>query len=206
MDEALDRVGLTGFKKRAAGRLSLGQEKRLAIAGAIMGSPELVILDEPLSGLDPMGVRGMIDMLRELATDGQTLVISSHRLHEMQEILTHAAVILDGRVVREAELEEFLGRPGTWRIEVRDLDKAKLALGRIGASLKEEPGSQNAVFIEAPGIGGDSIAAALVEEGAGLVHLSSARRGLQASFEAIVEEQRALAAASGAANDRGDAA
>ena len=82
MDDALERVGLGGFRKRRAGGLSLGQEKRLAIAGAIMGEPELVVLDEPLSGLDPMGVRSMLAMLQELASSGQTLIVTSHRLHE----------------------------------------------------------------------------------------------------------------------------
>ena len=190
--DALERVGLSGFEQRRAGGLSLGQEKRLAIAGAIMGSPELVVLDEPLSGLDPMGVRGMLAMLLELRDVGQTLIVSSHRLHEMQEILTHAAVILDGDVVREAPLEAYLGRPDTWRIEVRDQEAAKRAAGKIGATvLPVVPGdSEGTLRIEAPGAGGDAIAAALVESGAGLLHLSEARLGLQASFEQLVEEQR----------------
>ena len=71
MADALERVGLGGFEHRRAGGLSR-QEKCLAIAGAIMGRPELVVLDEPLSGLDPMGVRGMLELLEELARDGQT--------------------------------------------------------------------------------------------------------------------------------------
>ncbi|MEL6903850.1 MAG: ABC transporter ATP-binding protein [Planctomycetota bacterium] len=191
LDEALERVGLGGFQKRRAGGLSLGQEKRLAIAGAIMGEPELVVLDEPLSGLDPMGVRGMLDMLTELVSDGQTLVISSHRLHEMQEILTHAAVILDGEVVREAPLESYLGRPGTWRVRVRDADRARAALGRIGASLEAAPAADGTFLVDAGTAGGEAIGAVLVEDGAGLSHLSEARVGLQESFEALVAERRA---------------
>lgn len=204
MDEALERVGLKGFRKRRAGGLSLGQEKRLAIAGAIMGSPELVVLDEPLSGLDPMGVRGMLGMLEELKSDGQTLIISSHRLHEMQEILSHAAVILDGDLVKEAPLEEYLGQPGTWRIEVKNADAAEKALAGIGklmpapdraadgSSGKESGGAWR---VEAPGVPGETLSSALAEAGAGLLHFTQERMGLQASFEALVDQQRRARAA-----------
>lgn len=192
IEDALARVGLSGFEKRRAGGLSLGQEKRLAIAGSIMGSPELVVLDEPLSGLDPMGVRGMLALLLELRDVGQTLIVSSHRLHEMQEVLTHAAVILDGDVVREAPLEEYLGRPDTWRVEVRDEEAARRAAGTLGATVLPlfAGDREGTLRIEAPGASGDAIAAALVESGAGLLHLSEARLGLQASFEQLVEEHR----------------
>lgn len=203
IDDALERVGLSGFQKRRAGGLSLGQEKRLAIAGAIMGEPELVVLDEPLSGLDPMGVRGMLELLTELKEMGQTLIVSSHRLHEMQEILTHAAVILDGDLVREAPLQDYLGRPGTWRIEVRDGAAAQRAAGLIGATIADAYAGdpEGTLRLEAPGATGDAIAAALVESGAGLLHLDEARMGLQASFEQLVEERR-----SATGKSKGDAA
>lgn len=197
MGDALARVGLSGFETRRAGGLSLGQEKRLAIAGAIMGSPELIVLDEPLSGLDPMGVRGMLDMLLELNEEGQTLVISSHRLHEMEQILTHAAVILDGELAREAPLEDFLGRPGTWRVRVRDVASAERAAGRVGGStaplpdVRVEDGGSTLLELHAPDATGDAIAAALVECGAGLLELGESQTGLQAAFERIVDEQRA---------------
>lgn len=198
MTDALERVGLGGFEQRRAGGLSLGQEKRLAIAGAIMGRPELVVLDEPLSGLDPMGVRGMLELLEELARDGQTLVVSSHRLHEMESVLTHAAVILDGEVVRQAPLEEYLGRPDSYTVRVRDAEAARRAVGAVRGTVESEA-HDGALRIHAPEASADALAAALVEEGAGLVHFAEARVGLQASFEALVDERRAARAAGGAA-------
>jgi ABC-2 type transport system ATP-binding protein len=192
MGEALERAGLAGFEGRRAGGLSLGQEKRLAIAGAIMGSPELVVLDEPLSGLDPMGVRGMLRMLEELKADGQTLIVSSHRLHEMQEILTHAGVILDGEVVREAPLEDYLGKAGTWQVKVRDFDAAERAVAGLG-TIKKSPNGE--ATIDAPGIPGDQLSKALAEGGAGVLFFSEARLGLQASFELLVDERRSARAA-----------
>ncbi len=198
LDEALHRVGLDGFQKRRAGGLSLGQEKRLAIAGAIMGSPELVVLDEPLSGLDPMGVRGMLALLTELKDDGQTLIVSSHRLHEMQEVLTHAAVILDGEVIREAALDDYLGRPGTYEIRAQDPEAVKRGAGVVGASLLGV-GPDGLLRVEAPHVNPGALAAALVESGSGLIHFTEARMGLQASFEAIVEERLSAKKAGGAA-------
>ncbi len=195
-DEALERVGLKGFGKRRAGGLSLGQEKRLAIAGAIMGQPELVVLDEPLSGLDPMGVRGMLAMLEELKADGQTLIVSSHRLHEMQEILTHAAVILDGELVREAPLDDYLGKPGSWEIKVRDIAAARKALDGLG-SLEEAP--DGTCSVHAPDVPGEQLSKCLVEGEVGLMHFSEARMGLQASFESLVDERRRSRATGGAA-------
>lgn len=198
LDEALDRVGLSGFQKRRAGGLSLGQEKRLAIAGAIMGSPELVVLDEPLSGLDPMGVRGMLALLTELKDDGQTLIVSSHRLHEMQEVLTHAAVILDGDLIREAPLEDYLGKPGTFEIRAEDEAAAKRGAGVVGGTLVGSS-ADGILRVEAPGVKPGALAAALVEAGAGLIHFTEARMGLQASFEALVEERRGKKQLGGAA-------
>ena len=129
-----------------------------------MGRPELVVLDEPLSGLDPMGVRGMLELLEELARDGQTLVVSSHRLHEMESVLTHAAVILDGEVVRQAPLEEYLGRPDSYTVRVRDAEAARRAVGAVRGTVESEA-HDGALRIHAPEASADALAAALVEEG-----------------------------------------
>ncbi|MEM8710242.1 MAG: ABC transporter ATP-binding protein [Planctomycetota bacterium] len=187
LDDALERVGLGGFAGRRAGGLSLGQEKRLAIAGAIMGQPDLVVLDEPLSGLDPMGVRGMLALLQELKSDGQTLVVSSHRLHEMEEVLTHAAVILDGELVREAPLDAYLGQRDTWIVRVADDARLQEAAGELGKLRRHETAEWT---LEAPGASGEDLARKICESGAGLRHFAEARIGLQASFERLVDERR----------------
>ena len=192
MQDALRRVGLEGFEQRSAGGLSLGQEKRLAIAGAIMGKPDLVVLDEPLSGLDPMGVRGMLELLEELVEGGQTLVLSSHRLHEMQEILTHAAVILDGELIREAPLDAYLGQKDTWTVAVRDEDALRAAMADDW-TLRPGPAGEGTLFLEAPGAEPEALLAKLVASGAGPHRFIEAKMGLQASFEALVEERRAAA-------------
>jgi len=181
------RVGLAGSAGRRAGGLSLGQEKRLAIAGAIMGQPDLIVLDEPLSGLDPMGVRGMLALLQELTSDGQTLIVSSHRLHEMEEVLTHAAVILDGELVREAPLADYLGQRDTWIVRVKDDSKLKDAASEYGTLRPFETGTW---ALEAPGKEPDEIVAGLCASGAGVLHFAEARMGLQASFETLVDDRR----------------
>jgi len=117
-DEALDLVGLAALKRRRAGKLSLGQGRRLAIARALLGQPELLVLGEPLSGLDTPGVRSMLELFRTLAGAGHTLLLSSHRLHEMERVVTDVSVIIGGRVVREAPLDALLGEQSE-RLSIR---------------------------------------------------------------------------------------
>ena len=92
--EVLELVGLSGLEKRKASQLSLGQMRRLSIALALAGSPEFLVLDEPLAGLDPIGVREVMALLGRLRHEGLTLMVSSHRLFEMERLLTHAALSL----------------------------------------------------------------------------------------------------------------
>lgn len=132
IDELLELVELAPLADRRASRMSLGQGKRLAIAGALLGGPELLILDEPLSGLDTLGVRSMLRLFRELASTGVTLVLSSHRLHEMQTVVTHAGIVLRGRVVREGSLGELLmADKNRFELEVKPLELAQAAIAEM---------------------------------------------------------------------------
>ncbi|MBM3984683.1 MAG: ABC transporter ATP-binding protein, partial [Planctomycetes bacterium] len=106
--ELLALTGIESLAERRAGRLSLGQRRRLSIARALIGQPELLVLDEPLSGLDTVGVRAMLQLFRSLHGQGLTLLVSSHRLPEMETILTRAAILVGGRLLREASLDELL--------------------------------------------------------------------------------------------------
>jgi ABC-2 type transport system ATP-binding protein len=103
-------VDLAHVSNRRAKKLSFGMQRRLAIARALLGTPELVIMDEPLSGLDAEGVDQVLDLARELhGRDGVTFILLSHRLHELETIVTHVALIHAGTVMAAGPLGEVLG-------------------------------------------------------------------------------------------------
>lgn len=107
---ALDAVGLASRQKDLFRKYSLGMKQRLAIAGAMMGDPELVILDEPANGLDPEGMREIRDIIRGLASDGRTIFVSSHLLNEVERTCTHVAIIKQGRIVHQGSIAEMTAR------------------------------------------------------------------------------------------------
>lgn len=107
----LERVGLGGVRKRI-GVYSLGMKQRLGIAAALLGDPPVLILDEPINGLDAGGVRWTRDLLRSLAAEGRTVLVSSHLMSEMAITADHLIVIARGRLVADVPTAEFI-RPGT---------------------------------------------------------------------------------------------
>jgi ABC-2 type transport system ATP-binding protein len=108
-DEALARVGLTPAAKRKFKGYSLGMRQRLGIAAALLGDPRVLILDEPANGLDPEGIRWLRDLLKALAAEGRTVLVSSHLLSEMQQLADDVVIIAAGRLIRQGPVEEVLG-------------------------------------------------------------------------------------------------
>jgi len=112
--ETLARVGLTDDEAgRRVRDYSLGMRQRLGIATALIGDPEVLILDEPANGLDPAGIRWMRDLLRGFANDGGTVLLSSHLLHEIEVIADDIVVIGQGRIVAQGSKAELLAAAGT---------------------------------------------------------------------------------------------
>ena len=109
VDEVLGLVELRGAADRPAGGYSLGMRQRLGLAAALLGDPELLILDEPANGLDPQGVRLLRDFLRAFAAGGRTVLISSHHLAEVQEAVDQVVIINHGRLVAQSPLRELVG-------------------------------------------------------------------------------------------------
>jgi ABC-2 type transport system ATP-binding protein len=109
VEEVLDLVGLDDAACRAAGGYSLGMRQRLGLAGALLGDPEVLILDEPANGLDPQGVRWLRDLLRQRARAGATVFVSSHLLAEMALIAEEVVVIRRGRLVVHERIEALTG-------------------------------------------------------------------------------------------------
>lgn len=115
VDEVLRLVGLMHRAGHRADRLSHGQGRRAAVARALLGAPRLLVLDEPLSGLDPEGVELMIALFRRLALEGGvTVVLSSHHLREMEEVCTRVGILEDGATVLQGETAALLAQGGAW--------------------------------------------------------------------------------------------
>ncbi|GID95924.1 ABC transporter ATP-binding protein [Amorphoplanes digitatis] len=127
-DEALARVGLTPAAKRKFKGYSLGMKQRLGIASALLGNPRVLILDEPANGLDPEGIRWLRDLLKALAAEGRTILVSSHLLSEMQQLADDVVIIAAGKLIRQGPVGEVLGSmAGGSQVRVRTPQPAVLA-------------------------------------------------------------------------------
>ncbi|NUP76934.1 MAG: ATP-binding cassette domain-containing protein [Nonomuraea sp.] len=107
----LELVGLGEAGRKRVGGFSLGMKQRLGLAAALLGDPEVLLLDEPLNGLDPEGIRWMRGLLKSLAAEGRTVLVSSHLMHEMAVTADHLIVIGRGRLLADTEITQFV-RPG----------------------------------------------------------------------------------------------
>jgi ABC-2 type transport system ATP-binding protein len=125
VDEMLELVDLdAGAARKRVGQYSLGMRQRLGIAGALLGDPQLLILDEPANGLDPVGMRWMRRLLRDFASRGGTVLLSSHLLHEVEAIADHLVIIAGGRIVAQGAPQELAG--GHTGTRVRSADDTAL--------------------------------------------------------------------------------
>ncbi|HEY8558068.1 MAG TPA: ATP-binding cassette domain-containing protein, partial [Actinomycetes bacterium] len=136
-DAVLDLVGLADAADRRVGSFSLGMRQRLGLAAALLGDPEVLILDEPANGLDPEGVRWLRAFLRGLAGQGRTVLVSSHLLAEVAQT-ADAIVILDhGRLVTQAPLEEVMaGARQVVRVRTPRAEALRAALAAEGARVQ----------------------------------------------------------------------
>ena len=136
-EEVLDLVGLTSVASRRAGGFSLGMGQRLGIASALLGDPAILILDEPVNGLDPDGVLWIRTLLRSLATEGRTVLVSSHLMSEMALTAEHLVVIGQGRLLADDSVEAVIASRGQNSVHVRSPQSEQLAalLTAAGAAL-----------------------------------------------------------------------
>jgi ABC-2 type transport system ATP-binding protein len=156
-DAVLELVGLTPAAKRKFKGYSLGMRQRLGIAAAMLGDPRVLILDEPANGLDPEGIRWMRDMLKALAAEGRTVLVSSHLLGEMQQLADDVVILAAGKLIRQGPVDEVLGSmAGGSLVRVRTPQAAELtpALVALGATVTpQSDGTLTVTGVDAPGVG-----------------------------------------------------
>ena len=145
-DEVLRLVELEGAARRRVKGYSLGMRQRLGLAAALLGDPELLILDEPANGLDPEGVRWLRDFLRSLASEGRTVLISSHVLAEVAQTVDQVLIISRGRRVVESPLAELTARAGG-AVRVRSADPQQLATALRGENLQVTAGTDHTLLV-----------------------------------------------------------
>ncbi|MFE5805306.1 ABC transporter ATP-binding protein [Streptomyces sp. NPDC056491] len=122
VDEVLETVGLAKVARRRAGAFSLGMYQRLGVAGALLGDPKVLILDEPVNGLDPEGVRWVRELVRAQAAQGRTVFLSSHLMSEMQLTADRLVVIGKGRLLADSPMAELLAASASASVRVRTAD------------------------------------------------------------------------------------
>jgi len=146
VDAMLERVSLTPEEAgRRVKNYSLGMRQRLGIATALIGDPDVLILDEPANGLDPAGIRWMRDLLRDFADQGGTVLLSSHLLHEIEVIANDILVIGNGRIVAQGTKQELLAAGGTL---ARSSDPAGLARALATEGIEATPGAEHAILVD----------------------------------------------------------
>jgi ABC-2 type transport system ATP-binding protein len=213
VDQVLDLVGLREVAGKRTGGYSLGMGQRLGIAAAMLGDPRVLLLDEPVNGLDPEGVLWVRNLMKHLAAEGRTIFVSSHLMNEMAVTADHLIVIGRGKLIANSSTREFIERSAEKSVLVRTPDAARLAgllTAEGGKVTTQEPdgagadaaGALAVSGLEAPRIGEIAAAASVV-----LHELTPQRGSLEEAFMELtadslefgVHEARALSAVEGSA-------
>jgi ABC-2 type transport system ATP-binding protein len=133
--DVIDMVGLQDVASKRAGGFSLGMGQRLGIASALLADPETLVLDEPVNGLDPEGIRWIRDLLKSLAADGHTVFVSSHLMSEMAVTADHVIVVGRGRLMADMPMSELIAQASSSVVLVRSPQAAALAAALVGADV-----------------------------------------------------------------------
>ncbi|SEP04399.1 ABC transporter ATP-binding protein [Trujillonella endophytica] len=185
IDAVLGLVGLEGVADQRVGRFSLGMSQRLGIAVALLGDPAVVVLDEPVNGLDPEGIRWVRTLARQLAAEGRTVFVSSHLMAEMALTADHLVVIGRGRVLADCPTADFIARHAAAHVRVRSPQSGELAavLRRSGAHVTADGEGLRVEGLDTSGIGDLAGAHGLV-----LHELTLVRSSLEDAFMTLTAD------------------
>jgi len=179
VDDVLDLVGLSSVANRRAGKFSLGMSQRLGIAGAILGDPQVLLFDEPVNGLDPEGILWIRTLMKSLAAEGRTVLVSSHLMSEMENTADHLIVVGRGRLIADCGMAEFIARGSgqTVRVRTPQPDDLARAVAHAGGTLT--PADDD---LEIHGLTADEVGDLAFASGIRLHHLAASRVSLEQAF------------------------
>jgi len=187
VEQLIDLVGLAGVAHKRAGGFSLGMGQRLGIAAALLADPAVLILDEPINGLDPEGIRWVRELLRSLAAEGRTVLLSSHLMSEMQLTAEHLIVIGRGRLIADLPLDEFVRRHSGQSVRVRSPHADELVRILAGTDVAVEPIAPGVVDIE--GMAADEIGLIAAERQIVLYELTPHHASLEQAYMDLTRDE-----------------
>jgi ABC-2 type transport system ATP-binding protein len=183
--EALEIAGLGDSIHRKVRKYSHGMKQRLAIAQAMLGLPELLVLDEPTDGLDPPQIAEMRRVLRAYATDGRAVLVSSHLLAEVEQTCTHVVVMHKGEVVANGPVDDVVGDSPVSQFEVSDVEAAAEVINAMAGIRSVAPDGRSGLVVDLNGTARTDVVAALVNAGVGVDRVVPRRR-LEDAFLTLV--------------------
>ena len=186
VNDVIKLVGLQQVARKRAGTFSLGMGQRLGIASALLGDPDTLVLDEPVNGLDPEGIHWIRTLLRGLAEEGRTILVSSHLMSEMALTADHLIVVGRGRVLADCSTEDFIAQASPAVVRVRSPHATRLRelLSSEGVTI----GSDGPGVLEVAGLSTDAIGERAAAEGLTLHELSSRHASLEEAFMELTRD------------------
>jgi ABC-2 type transport system ATP-binding protein len=185
VDEVIEMVGLREVAGKRVGGFSLGMGQRLGVASALLGDPKVVILDEPVNGLDPEGVLWVRNLLKGLAAEGRTVFVSSHLMSEMAQTATQLIVVGRGRLIADTTVEEFVGRAGH-SVMVRTPEAARLRDLLLGPDVTIT--SEQADVLHVTGLNAEQIGTVAWQAHLPVFELASQQASLEQAFMEITQD------------------
>ena len=187
VSDVLQMVGLTDVASRKAGSFSLGMAQRLGLAQALLGDPEYLLLDEPVNGLDPEGIRWVRQFLQALAAEGRTILVSSHLLSEMSQMADDLVVIGQGKLIADTSVHEFIKGASQMLVAVRAAGAE--AQNQLAATLREhavnfstEKDSEGREFLQVTDQSSDEVGRLAFAAGVQLAELTQTEASLEEAF------------------------
>ena len=186
VDEVLRLAGLTSVAGRKAGGYSLGMRQRLGIAGALLGDPPVLMMDEPFNGMDPEGIVWMRGFLKALAAEGRAVLVSSHLMSELEDTADHLVVVGRGRVIADTSVASLIETASGGRVEVRTTARteAMTVLAHAGATVAASGPDVLAVS----GLSPEQIVASLTESHVPFGEVSAHRASLEEAYMELTRD------------------
>jgi ABC-2 type transport system ATP-binding protein len=186
VEEVIALVGLREVAKKRAGGFSLGMGQRLGIASALLGDPATLILDEPVNGLDPEGIRWIRNLLKALAAEGRTVFVSSHLMSEMALTAEHLIIVGRGRLIADTSVEEFIHEASNNTVRVRTPEAEKLREQLAGPDVTII--SDEAGVLTVTGLSSEQVGRTAHEHGVALYELANQQASLEEAFMELTRD------------------